>query len=118
MADDDMDEVMAGLRAYFITTLAEHVAAIRQAWRDLGEGRDRAARRAAADELLRRAHRLAGNGAMVGFAAISDAASPVEETLRAMLDADKPIALPGELAGQIARLLAACVSSRRPDGPS
>jgi chemotaxis protein histidine kinase CheA len=66
------------------------------------------ARRAAADELLRRAHRLAGNGAMVGFTAISEAASPVEEMLRAVLDADKSITLPAELAGQVARLLAAC----------
>jgi chemotaxis protein histidine kinase CheA len=118
MSDDDMGEVMAGLRGQFLAALPDHVADIRHAWQTLVDEGAPSARRAAADELLRRAHRLAGNGAMVGFAAISDAASPVEETLRAMLDADKPIALPAELAGQIARLLAVCVSSRRPDGPS
>jgi HPt (histidine-containing phosphotransfer) domain-containing protein len=114
--DDDMDEVMAGLRAYFITTLAEHVPVIRQAWRDLGEGGDRAARRAAADELLRRAHRLAGNGAMVGFAAISDAAALLEETLRAAIDGAGLRTLSPALSPLVAQLLAACAAASKTDG--
>ena len=108
MSDDDMAEVMAELRGQFLAALPDHVAVIRQVWQTLSDEGATDARRAAADELLRRAHRLAGNGAMVGFAAISDAASPVEEMLRAVLDADKSITLPAELGGQVARLLAAC----------
>ena len=106
--DDDMDEVMAGLRGQFLAALPDHVAAIRQAWQTLAGNGTPSMRRAAADELLRRAHRLAGNGAMVGFAAISDAASPVEEMLRPMLVAAGPPVLPAEATPLVARLLAAC----------
>ena len=108
MADDEMDEVIAGLRGQFLAALPDHAAAIRHAWEILRGGGAPPTRRAAAEELLRRAHRLAGNGAMVGFAAISDAASPVEEMLRAALDADTSTTLPAELAEQVARLLGAC----------
>ena len=108
MSDDDMDEVMAELRGQFLAALPDQVAAIRQAWQTLAGAGAPEARRAAADELLRRAHRLSGNGAMVGFAAISDAASPVEEMLRAVLDADKSIALPAELGSLVSKLLELC----------
>jgi chemotaxis protein histidine kinase CheA len=114
MSDDDMDEVMAELRGQFLATLPDHVAAVRRAWQTLGDEGAPSARRAAADELLRRAHRLAGNGAMVGFAAISDAAGPVEEMLRAALDAAGPPVLPAEAAPLVARLLAACDATREP----
>ena len=114
--DDDMDEVMAGLRAYFITTLTEHVAAIGQAWRDLGEDGDCAARRAAADELLRRAHRLAGNGRMVGFPAISDAAALLEETVRAAIDGAGLRTISPALAPLVARLLEACDAAGKAEG--
>jgi len=114
--DDDTDEVMAGLRAHFVATLTDHVTAIRQAWRDLGEGGDRAARRAAADELLRRAHRLAGNGGMVGFATISDAAALLEETLRAAIDGAGLRTLSPALASLVARLLEACDAASKAHG--
>src|SRR5690349_22168339 len=113
MADDEMDEVMAELRQQFLASLPEHVAAIRRAWQTLGDSGAPSARRAAAEELLRRAHRLAGNGAMVGFAAVSDAAGPVEEMLRAALDAAAPPALPAEAAPLVARLLAECQANAR-----
>ncbi|HKW52477.1 MAG TPA: Hpt domain-containing protein [Stellaceae bacterium] len=112
MSDDDMDELMAALRAQFIAALPDHIAAIGQAWRALS-GRDIAAWRTAADELLRRAHRLAGNGAMVGFAAISDAASPVEETLRAAPASGEA---PPALTALVARLLEACDAASKTDG--
>jgi chemotaxis protein histidine kinase CheA len=112
MSDDDMDEVMAGLRQYFVTTLTDHVAAIREAWQGLREGADCAARGAAADELLRRAHRLAGNGRMVGFAAISDAAGLLEEMLRAAIDGAGLRTLSPALAPLVARLLHACDAAR------
>ena len=108
MSDDDMDEVMAELRGQFLAALPDQVAAIRQAWQTLAGAGAPEARRAAAEELMRRAHRLAGNGAMVGFAAISDAASPVEEMLRPVLDAAGPPVLPADAAPLVARLLAAC----------
>jgi chemotaxis protein histidine kinase CheA len=115
MSDDGMDEVMAELRGQFLAALPDHVAAIRQAWQTLGGGGTPSARRAAADELLRRAHRLAGNGAMMGFAAISHAAAPVEETLRAVLDAAGPPVLSTEAAPLVARLLAACDATPEPE---
>jgi len=114
--DNDMDEVMAGLRQYFVTTLNDHVAAIREAWRGLREGADRTAREAAADELLRRAHRLAGNGRMVGFAEISDAAGLLEETLRAAIDGAGLRTLSPAPAALVARLLEACDAARKADG--
>jgi chemotaxis protein histidine kinase CheA len=115
MSDGDMDEVMADLRAQFLAALPEHATAIAQARRTLSETGDEAARRAAARELLRRAHRLAGNSAMVGFPAISEAAAPVEEMLRGVLDAAGPPVPPAELAPLVARLLAACDAAREPE---
>lgn len=114
--NDDMDEVMAGLRQYFVTTLTDHVTAIREAWQGLREGADRTTRETAADELLRRAHRLAGNGRMVGFAAISDAAGLLEETLRAAIDGAGLRTLSPALAPLVARLLEACDAAREAGG--
>jgi len=113
--DDGMDEVMAGLRQHFVATLAEHVAAIREAWRELGESGDRAVQRAAAETLLRRAHRLAGNGAMVGFAPISEAAALLEETLRAAIDGAGLRTLSPALAPLVAGVLAACDAASATD---
>ncbi len=106
--DDDMDEVVAALRLQFLAALPGHADAIRQVWRSLGGGEGTSARREAAGDLLRRAHRLAGGGAMVGLAAISDAAAPVEEMLRAALESGETLVLPAALAPLVARLLATC----------
>jgi chemotaxis protein histidine kinase CheA len=116
MSDDDMDEVMAGLRAQFLAALPDHVTAMVEAWRTLRYSGDEGARRAAAGEILRRAHRLAGNGAMVGFAAISDAAAPLEEMLRPVTESGAPLTLPPALAPLIARLLETCDAARKPGG--
>jgi HPt (histidine-containing phosphotransfer) domain-containing protein len=106
--DDDMDDLVAVLRLQFIAALPDHSDTIRRAWRSLDGGAETEARRAAAAELLHRAHRLAGGGAMVGLPAISEAAAPVEEMLRAALEGGGAPVLPAALAPLIARLVAAC----------
>ena len=106
--DDDMDDLVTALRLQFIAALPDHADAIRRAWRSLDGGAEPAVRRAAVAELLHRAHRLAGGGAMVGLPAISEAAAPVEEMLRAVLEGGEALMLPAALAPFVARLLASC----------
>jgi chemotaxis protein histidine kinase CheA len=108
MSDDDMDEVMVALRLQFIAALPGHADAIRRAWHDFTGDADAGSRRHAAGELLHRAHRLAGGGAMVGFSAISDAAGPVEEMVRGVIEGDSALAVPPGLPPLIVRLLAEC----------
>jgi chemotaxis protein histidine kinase CheA len=106
--DDDMDELVVALRLQFIATLPGHADTMRRSWRSLEGGGETGASRAAAGELLHSAHRLAGGGAMVGLPAISDAAAPVEEMLRAALEGGETLVLPAALAALVAQLLAAC----------
>jgi chemotaxis protein histidine kinase CheA len=111
--DDDMDDLVAALRLQFIAALPGHAETIHRAWRRLDGGDETGTRREAAGELLHRAHRLAGGGAMVGLPAISDAAAPVEEMLRAALERGEALVLPAALAALVAQLLAACDAASR-----
>ena len=105
---EEMDQVIAGLRAQFRARLKHHAAAMRDALRTLGDAGDDAARREAAKLLLANAHRLAGSAGSFGFAAISAAASLVEETMRAALAAGGDLTTPARLAPLIGDLLALC----------
>jgi HPt (histidine-containing phosphotransfer) domain-containing protein len=106
--EDETGEVASPLRSQFRARLAVHAEAMRQAWRRLGDTPDPGARREAAEALLSHAHRLAGGAGIGGLPAISAAAAPVEDAVRAALAAGEPLTLPAVLAPLVARLLALC----------
>jgi HPt (histidine-containing phosphotransfer) domain-containing protein len=108
--DDEMDEVVAGLRAQFRASLSEHADAIKKAWGVLSSTVDERARREAAKLLLRHVHRLAGAGPTLGLAALGTAAALVEEMVREALEAGRPLATPPPLAPLVAQLLLLCES--------
>jgi HPt (histidine-containing phosphotransfer) domain-containing protein len=109
--DDDMDEVIAGLRAQFRVRLALDAEAIRGASRALAVESGVEARRAALKQLLAAAHRLSGSAASFGFDAIGAAAAPVEEALRAIIGAGGALAVPATLEALVGELLALCDQS-------
>jgi chemotaxis protein histidine kinase CheA len=110
--DEEMDEVMAGLRAQFRARLKVDGDVMRTAWRALAAVTSVDARRAALKQLLGAAHRLSGSAASFGFAPIGDAATPVEEALRAVLDPGGALALPATLAPLVGELLALCDAAK------
>jgi HPt (histidine-containing phosphotransfer) domain-containing protein len=116
--DDEIDEVIAGLRAQFRLRLKVDGDAMRDALRALAAETSVDARRAALKQLLGAAHRLSGSAASFGFAAIGDAAAPVEEALRAALDAGGALAVPATLAPLVGELLALCDAAKpKEDSP-
>jgi chemotaxis protein histidine kinase CheA len=113
MSDDhEMDQVMAGLRAQFRLRLKVDGDIMRDAVRALAAETSVDARRAALKQLLGAAHRLSGSAASFGFAPIGDAATPVEEALRAVLDPGGALALPATFAPLVGELLALCDAAK------
>jgi HPt (histidine-containing phosphotransfer) domain-containing protein len=106
--DQKLDEVIAGLRAQFRLRLKSDAEAMRGALRDLGRDTTVEARGAALMQLLAAAHRLSGSAASFGFDAIGAAAGPVEEAVRAVLDAGGEPAIPATLAPMVRDLLVLC----------
>jgi HPt (histidine-containing phosphotransfer) domain-containing protein len=106
--DEEMDAVIAGLRAQFRARLKADAATIRDAVRELAQDGTVDERRAALKRLLSAAHRLSGSAASFGFEAIGNAATPIEEMLRAVLAAGGALALPATLQPQVSDLVALC----------
>jgi HPt (histidine-containing phosphotransfer) domain-containing protein len=106
--DDELDEVIAALRAQFRVRLKSDAEMMRSALRDLGRDGSTQARGAALKQLLAAAHRLSGSAASFGFDAIGAAAGPVEEAVRAVLNAGGEPAIPATLAPMVCDLLALC----------
>ena len=106
--DEEMDDVIAGLRAQFRVRLKSDAEAMRSALRELGGDATVAARKAALKQLLAAAHRLSGSAASFGFDAIGAAAAPVEEAMRAVLNAGGELTIPATLEPMVRDLLALC----------
>jgi hypothetical protein len=106
--DDEMDEVIAGLRAQFRARLKVQAAAMRDALRVFDDAGAPEGRREAAKLLLANAHLLAGSAGSFGFAAIGEAASPVEEMVRSALAADGLVTPPQAFGPLVSDLLALC----------
>jgi HPt (histidine-containing phosphotransfer) domain-containing protein len=106
--DDELDEVIAGLRAQFRARLKSDAETMRRALRDLDDNATVDARKAGLKQLLAAAHRLSGSAASFGFDAIGTAAGPVEETLRAVLGAGSEPMIPATLEPMVRDLLVLC----------
>lgn len=106
--DEELDEVIAGLRAQFRARLKSDAEAMRRALRGFDDDATVDARKAALKQLLAAAHRLSGSAASFGFDAIGAAAGPVEEALRAALGAGSGLTVPATLEPMVRDLLVLC----------
>jgi HPt (histidine-containing phosphotransfer) domain-containing protein len=118
MSDDgEIDEVIAALRALFRVRLTTDAATMRDALDELARDGAVEQRHAALKRVLAAAHRLSGSAASFGFDAIGNAATPVEEELRAVLAAGGQLAVPATLRTQVGGLVALC-DAEKSDDPS
>jgi len=106
--DEEMDAIIAGLRAQFRVRLKVDAATMRRATHELAQDGTVEARQAALKQLLGAVHRLSGSAASFGFEAIGNAATPIEEALRTVLSAGGPLAIPPTLQAQMSDLVALC----------
>jgi HPt (histidine-containing phosphotransfer) domain-containing protein len=106
--DEEMDQVIAELRAQFRARLKLDAEAIRDALRGLADDRSVETRHKALKLLLAAAHRLSGSAASFGFPAIGQAAASIEETLRAAMDAGGELRVPATLEPLLRDLATLC----------
>ena len=107
--DPELDRVLAELQAQFRARTADEVPLIERHWAALQAG---APARAEAAALRRIVHRMAGSAGSFGFAAVSEAAIPLDDAIAFALErSDTELAAASKDWGPLVTgLLAVCRS--------